>query len=243
MKITLYALLAILPSIIWLLFYLRKDKHPEPNKMVLKIFFFGIISALGALLCEYLYDKFLKYVSLDTIPLIFIGGAVLIEEYLKYLVVKTKVLKNPEFDEPIDAMLYMIIAALGFAAAENLLLFLNAPFMNTMVLDDVLIIALGRFVGAVFLHTLCSGIIGYFLARSLMLKSTSPAGGRERKSFLGLGIIVAACLHGIYNYIIIVVGLSNNTAIWSILILLGIMSIVVSLMFKNLIKIKSFCKI
>jgi RsiW-degrading membrane proteinase PrsW (M82 family) len=42
-------------------------------------------------------------------------------EIFKYLVVRFKVIKNPAFDEPTDIMLYMIIAALGFAAVENIL--------------------------------------------------------------------------------------------------------------------------
>jgi RsiW-degrading membrane proteinase PrsW (M82 family) len=35
--------------------------------------------------------------------------------------VRLKALRDPEFDEPIDAMLYMIIVALGFATIENIL--------------------------------------------------------------------------------------------------------------------------
>lgn len=236
MKIFFYVIIAILPSIIWLLFYLRKDRHPEPNRMVIKIFYWGILAALGALLCEYLYGASLKFLSLEKIAIIFIVGAAFIEEFLKYLVVKMKAIKNPECDEPIDLMLYMIIAALGFAAAENILLFLNAPFMDLATTGDVLKIALGRFLGAVFLHALASGIVGYFIARSLILKS-------DRKGFVGLGILIATCLHGIYNHIIIEIGLDNNIAIALLIIMFCLMAVVVSWMFKKLIKIKSFCKI
>ena len=43
------------------------------------------------------------------------------EEVAKYLIIKIRILRDPEFDEPIDAMIYMIIAGLGFAALENIL--------------------------------------------------------------------------------------------------------------------------
>ena len=40
------------PSAAWLLFYLRKDVHPESNRMILKVFFFGMIVALPVVLAE-----------------------------------------------------------------------------------------------------------------------------------------------------------------------------------------------
>ena len=118
-----YIIFGVLPSIIWLLFYLRKDVHPEPKLEVIKIFFYGMLIAIPAVFLEMGifkgFDKIGGWMALSpfliTIFNTFIGVA-LIEEVLKYLVVREKVLKNPEFDEPIDAVLYMIIAALGFAA-------------------------------------------------------------------------------------------------------------------------------
>lgn len=235
MNTAFYIILAVLPSIIWLLFYLRKDKHPEPNRMVVKIFFWGIISTLAALAFEFLYSGALEFIAIQNIAILLIGGMAFIEEYLKYFVVKIKVLKNPEFDEPIDAMLYLIIAALGFAAAENIFL-LNRLSMTGATTEAILEVTLGRFLGAVFLHALASGIVGYFLARSLLLK-------HERKSFVGLGIFVATCLHGIYNYIIIEISPSNENSAWLLVGLLILMAITVSLGFKNLKKLKSICKI
>lgn len=238
MNTTLLIILAVVPSIIWLLFYLRKDKHPEPNKVVIKIFFWGIISTLGALLFEYLYQEALTLFSLQGVIILLIGGMAFIEEYLKYFVVKIKILKNPEFDEPVDAMLYLIIAALGFAAAENILLLNNLSMLGAST-KEILGITLGRFLGAVFLHAMASGIIGYFLARSLLLKRA----GHERKSFLGLGILIATCLHGIYNYIIIEMIPNDANAIILLIILLSLMAIGMSAGFKNLKKLKSVCKI
>lgn len=234
MNTTFLIILAVVPSIIWLLFYLRKDKHPEPNKMIIKIFSWGIIATLGALALEFLYQEVLNLISLQNVVLIALIGAPFIEEYAKYFVVKMNVLKNPEFDEPTDAMLYMIIAALGFAAAENIFL-LNKLYGIGMPLNEILGITTGRFLGAVFLHALASGIIGYFLARSLLLK-------HERKTFVGLGILIAACLHATYNYIIIKIGPYNENSIILLIALLIIMAIAVSLGFKNLKKLKSICK-
>ncbi len=238
MNTTLLIILAVVPSIIWLLFYLRKDKHPEPNKIIIKIFFWGIVATLGALLFESLYQEALTFLSLQGAIILLIGGMAFIEEYLKYFVVKIKILKNSEFDEPVDAMLYLIIAALGFAAAENILLLNNLSMLGAST-KEILGITLGRFLGAVLLHAMASGIIGYFLARSLLLKRA----GHERKSFLALGILIATCLHGIYNYIIIKMIPNDTNAIILLVILLGLMAIGMSAGFKNLKKLKSVCKI
>ncbi|MCK4859941.1 MAG: PrsW family intramembrane metalloprotease [Candidatus Omnitrophica bacterium] len=202
--------------------------------MIIKIFCWGILAALGALVFEFLYLEGLKILSLQNVVLLMIGGAAFIEEYLKYFVVKKKVLKSSEFDEPIDAMLYLIIAALGFAAAENIFL-LNGLYMTGVPINEILQITIARFLGAVFLHALASGIIGYFLARSLLLR-------HKRKSFVGLGILIATCLHGIYNYIIIEIGPYNEHSVILIIGLIILMAISVSWAFKNLNKLKSICK-
>ena len=242
MNITFYIILAVLPSILWLLFYLRKDKHPEPNKMILKIFFWGILATFGALCLEWLYQKALGALSLQSMVFLVIGGMAFIEEYIKYFVVKIKVLKSSEFDEPVDAMLYMIIAALGFAAAENIFL-LNGLYAVGASTNELIQITLGRFLGAVFLHALASGIVGYFLARSFLLKPSSPTDGRERKSLVALGILIATCLHGIYNYIIMEIDPSSKSFIFLLVILISLMAIGISLGFKKLTKFKSIYKI
>ena len=171
MSYPLYILFGVLPSVIWLLFYLRKDVHPEPKSEVIKIFFWGMLIAIPAVFLEMgIFQAFGKLGEffhwshfLIAIFNIFIGVA-LIEEVLKYLVVREGILKNPEFDEPIDLVLYMIIAALGFAALENILILfrLGPAFLFSQALE----ISALRFLGATFLHALCSGTLGFFLAIS-----------------------------------------------------------------------------
>jgi RsiW-degrading membrane proteinase PrsW (M82 family) len=120
MKLLLCILLAPLPSIIWLTFYLRKDKHPEPNRMVIRVFLLGAVSiALAALLEQGIY-LLLNKMSLAQELIVLVISFAFIEELLKFLVVKFGVLKNPNFDEPIDSIIYLIVSALGFAAAENI---------------------------------------------------------------------------------------------------------------------------
>ena len=168
--IYLLYLFGFLPSIIWLLFYLRKDAHPESNRMILRIFFFGVLAAFFAIFLE----KGFQAITANSLLIIFLGGA-FIEEYLKYLVVRVGVFHNSEMDEPPDLLLYMIISALGFAALENILVLSNYhPILTTAKALEVMS---WRFVSATFLHALCSGTLGYFLALSFSISNS------EKKSF------------------------------------------------------------
>lgn len=236
-----YIIIGTLPSIIWLLYFLRKDVHPESNRMVIKIFLFGVIAAPIAALIEIGFFKMAIMLGMDSIAssgqlyiwlfiLYNFIGIAFVEEFVKYLVVRLKVLGSPEFDEPTDAMLYMIIAALGFAAIENVLYLLPIPFF------EMLKINIFRFLGAIFLHALCSGLIGYFLALALM-KTT------KIKIFIISGIIISAILHGLYNISIIITDATGNNSfvIIPIVIIIGL-AFFVSLGFKKLKKLESICK-
>jgi RsiW-degrading membrane proteinase PrsW (M82 family) len=234
MSYTYYTIFGVIPSIIWLLYYLRKDKQPESNSMVLRIFFYGMLIAVPTVLVEMGILKELANLNINSFYLsllnIFVAVA-FIEEFMKYLVVREKVLKHHEFDEPTDAMIYMIISALGFAASENILmLFSLGP---VFVLQDTVSLSAFRFVGATFLHALSSGTLGFFLALSFYKYK-----GKLPLTILGLGI--STLLHGIYNFSII--KMDELSGFFIPLIVLTGLAIFVSLGFRRLKKIKSVCK-
>ena len=255
----LYAIFGLLPSVIWLLFYLRKDRHPEPNKMVIKIFLWGMLMGPLAIVLELFVKWLINPTDLANfieilrqnsrniylfISIVFV--APIIEECVKYAVVRFKVLKNPEFDEPLDVMLYMIIAALGFAAVENLLLVFQTPLP---AFDQVISLAALRFISATFLHALSSGLLGYWLAKSL----AEPA---RKFQFLARGFGLAIFFHASYNYLTWIIsdnqvclapgnGICLTSAFATIMtfVLLSFMAVAVSYNFSLLKKLHSVCKI
>ncbi|MBI2633956.1 MAG: PrsW family intramembrane metalloprotease, partial [Parcubacteria group bacterium] len=106
--------LALLPSLTWLFFYLKEDPHPEPPRWLWLAFFLGIGAAA---LSFYIERAILKISSLtlqqpETViseALIFmIFGVALVEEVTKFLGARMLLAKNPVFDEPVDAMIYLI---------------------------------------------------------------------------------------------------------------------------------------
>ncbi|MDO8470817.1 MAG: hypothetical protein Q7S63_02450, partial [bacterium] len=44
--------LGVGPAILWLVYFLRKDSHPEPNRMILIVFLLGMIMTLPAIFLE-----------------------------------------------------------------------------------------------------------------------------------------------------------------------------------------------
>ena len=133
-------------------------------------------------------------------------------------------------------MLYMVVAALGFSAVENIL-YLFAPAgqmsFNSLV-DRTVVISIIRFVGATFLHTLCSATIGYSLAISFYET-------KKRDIILILGILMAALLHGLYDFSIMI--LSGYLKLLGPAIIIIVLAFLVFSGFEKLKKMKSICKI
>lgn len=188
-------ILGILPGFVWLVFFLRQDNHPEPKSMIAKVFVAGGVSALMALLLQALTETFFKQTVVFNLPQLleenimpYIAFA-LIEEGVKFLLVYLVVRKSPYFNEPVDAMVYMITGALGFATIENLFLVYSSG------VGDVFTLVLLRFVGATLLHALGSGIIGHYWARGIKF--------RLETKFLVAGIVMATLFHAIFNILVL----------------------------------------
>lgn len=171
-----------LPAIAWLIFFLFEDRlHPEPKKMVVKVFAIGILSAVAVVLIQLLLQGLLfdKLGVSDMHPVVLTSLA-FTEEFIKFIAVYLIIRGSRFFDEPIDAMIYMITGALGFAAIENsLFLFQRAP---EIVLEIIVI----RSVGATLLHALASGFVGFYWARKKLV----------------LGLLIATLLHTAFNYLV-----------------------------------------
>ncbi|MBU4338179.1 PrsW family intramembrane metalloprotease [Patescibacteria group bacterium] len=229
--------LGILPSAAWLAFYLRKDIHPEPKKWLLLIFLAGVAIVPLVIVIEWQAIGFFNFLNsalpdffnsfAKNLAIVFIGIAA-IEEFFKYLIVRLAMKHNPVFDEPEDAMIYMIVAALGFAAVENIMVMLL--FAPTFFFDPALpiyILAL-RFIGATFIHTLASAIIGFYYALSLCERDRCPTNPRL---LIAKGFTIAILLHGVFNYFIII---SKETSAIYLSIPLMIIAVFISKDFKIL---------
>ena len=226
---------ALLPSLIWLLIFLRSDANPESNEMILKVFLYGMVAVIPAAIIQFGFIGFFKSLPISPFFILILSqliGVGVVEEVSKFLVVHLMVLKSSELDEPLDVMLYMIIAALGFAALENIMYLLQAETISGILWTNLL-----RFIAPVFGHALWSGTIGYFLATSIY----EP---KQRLGLLTIGFSLAIFLHAAFNYVIMRSADTGDPR-WLILIIIMIISLAVfvTLGFKRLQKLKSICKI
>ncbi|RMG64363.1 MAG: PrsW family intramembrane metalloprotease, partial [Calditrichaeota bacterium] len=115
----LIAVLGFAPALFWLAYFYRKDRlEPEPRRLVLRTHLWGIFCAFPAAALEYLLPFNQWTMS--------VVGAPVVEESAKFLAVYLTIFRNPEFDEPMDGIVYGVAAALGFAALENVGYLYNA---------------------------------------------------------------------------------------------------------------------
>lgn len=192
-------ILGLLPGFVWLFFFLQEDEHPEPKRLIVKTFLAGAAGAFLALGVEIILNS--AFGLLQFQKLVFLSFVVLafVEEVIKFLAAYFVVHKNPAFDEPVDAMIYMVVAALGFATAENLgAINSGGGGGQFALLSNAFTTSTLRFVGATLLHVLASALVGYWWAIGIRRFIA--------KKFIIYGLGAATFLHGIFNYLIISFG-------------------------------------
>jgi RsiW-degrading membrane proteinase PrsW (M82 family) len=197
-----YALLAgILPALLWLLFWLREDNlHPEPRSLITGTFLSGMVVVVMAIFLE-------KYVA-DIITdekYRYIAWAA-IEEITKFLAVAIIALRSRHIDEPVDAMIYCITVALGFAALENAL-FILSP-LETGDITRSIVTGNMRFIGATLVHVVCSAVIGFMIGLSFYKNAFIKA------LSLIFGVILAVTLHAGFNLSIINETVTNTLKVF-----------------------------
>jgi len=210
----LYALLGgILPAILWLWFWLKEDsKKPEPTGLIMLSFVAGMVAVVIVFPLEKLAFSFFP----EGPTLIVIWAA--IEEIVKFIAIGFVALKSRYFDEPVDALIYMITVALGFAALENSL-FLLGPLLEGEVITGILTGNL-RYIGATLLHVATSSTIGLALGLSFYKH-------RAIKLLSGfVGLVGAIVLHSLFNFFII-----NNNGEDTFLVFLALWMVVVVIIF------------
>lgn len=185
----------IIPSLLWLWFWLKEDSRKEEPRGLLAIcFIIGMIAVIFVLPIQ----KFIQSVVPDHNWQLVLWASS--EELIKYFAVLIILFKTTYVDDPLDWAILMITAALGFAALENTL-FLIKPLSLGQVTVGLLTGQL-RYLGSTLLHAVSSGIIGISLGLAFYMD------GFNKKLHLMMGIIVAIALHSVFNFFII----KNNGA-------------------------------
>ena len=220
--------LGLIPSLVWLYFYSRKDCHPEPKNLLAQTFLMGIIISPLAILLQFSFAQLASTVSgisqaaTQNTSYFFLWAAV-VEEAIKFYAVRMLIMRTPQFDEPIDAMIYMITAGLGFAAMENILVMFRVFPDGTQATLATWAL---RFTGATLLHALSSGLMGYFLAMSWFFRD-------HKKKLVVIGLIMATVFHFTFNTFLSAFDNRLTGLVYSTSLLL-VMAFLVSILFDKI---------
>ena len=200
--ITLILFLGLLPGFAWLIFYVKEEEtHPEPKRLIVFAFAAGIVAGAVAIAVESFLVGLGADISLGSLSVIALLVFALIEEGVKWGAAYLAIGRSRFSRNPVDLMIYLIVAALGFATLENIGALANfwmsasGTRTETALLAGLAEALSLRFVGATLLHSLTSGVVGYHWALGVLRKRV----GR----YLATGLIIAALLHAFFNFLIL----------------------------------------
>lgn len=190
--LAVYILAAVIPAVLLLRYVYRHDTvEKEPLGLLLSLLLMGVVAALASGILERIAQGVLGMLVrpgslLHTILLAFLVVAV-VEEAMKFLLLKWRSWHHPAFNYRFDGIVYAVFVSLGFAAYENIL----------YVFSYGLSVALPRALLAIPGHMSFSIAMGIFYGRA----KCCWARGNDAAAKLNLilGYVLAVLLHGFYD--------------------------------------------
>lgn len=202
--IILNVFIAVIPSIILCSYVYQKDViEKEPMKMLLTLFFLGVLITIPASFMEksLLTALGLNQSSINLVNAIIISYLIvaLVEEGYKYLITYFGCWKNKNFDHVYDGIVYATFVSLGFATLENIL----------YVLENGTQTALLRAILSVPAHAFYAISCGYYLGLSKL--NYSIGNKRRGRLYKILSFLVPILMHGTFDFLLIV---NNDYLLW-----------------------------
>lgn len=188
-----------IPASLWLAFFYLQDRHePEPMHYVFGVFLLG--GLIAAPLSDFAIYQLappppIAQEGLGTFALDRVIQAVLVvglaQELCKYVAVRYTIYTSPEFDEPMDGVVYMMSVGTGFAVWVNyhrLQGLGGAVYLSTGAAEAVI---------TTLAHASFAGFLGYVLGRAKFTRR----GPVSRGVLLFLGLVTAAVLNGVFTLV------------------------------------------
>jgi RsiW-degrading membrane proteinase PrsW (M82 family) len=189
-------LLAAFPALLWMGYFYGQDRHEKrPKHFIFGLFLVGAFiagpvvafliarvmpptTALAMPMAPFSTERLIKFFAITGLA----------QELAKYTVVRYSVYLSPEFDEPMDGVIYMTAAAIGFATYQN------CEFLQSLGGSIYLSSGVAQVVVNTLAHACFAGVLGYALAGAKFAEASHLA----RASVLLGGLIVAAILNGAF---------------------------------------------
>jgi RsiW-degrading membrane proteinase PrsW (M82 family) len=215
------ALLSAVPAIALVAYVWYGDPtRREPLETLAITFVLTVLFAAIAALVNTILGGFFRLIPVIGLPLLFFLVVGPIEEYVKWLAIRTHAYETDTFGAVVDGAVYGAVAGLGFATIENTLYiaqgYMQAASMGTMAqLQQAIGTATSRaLVGPG--HVLYSAFAGYYLG----LAKFNP---EDKGPIVVKGLLIAALIHGTYNTLVST--LPKVLPFWNILTLLAFVAL------------------
>ena len=188
---------ALIPPLVLMGVVYRMDRlDREPTSLLMGLFFRGVLCAVPVVILESMGDHIAGMFSYWTTLYLFLTYFVvpgLIEEGMKYRVLRKKVWQNINFNFRFDGVVYAVFVSLGFAAVENVLYVMDSGFGTAVV----------RALFSIPGHAMFGVVMGVYLGKARWLESNRQF--QQSQAMRRRAVLVPLVLHGTYDFLLMAV--------------------------------------
>ena len=194
MKIYILAL-AVLPVIFFVGWIHFKDRYEkEPPLKLIEYFLLGILVSILAIFLELYFSKLNIFSGIAGALYTAFFVAAFTEEGLKSIILIPVLLKEKNFNEKLDGIIYSIFLSLGFATIENII------YLMRERLDLSFELGITRGLISIPSHIMFAITMGYYISKYKFSKEDD----NRRNKYLIYAVIIPILLHGVFDFILMI---------------------------------------
>ena len=188
-SILITAVLPILGFIWWI--YIKDKYEKEPPIKLFKYFILGVVGSFFAIGLEKFLITFNLYNGI--ISNLFVAFVVvgLSEEGIKYILLIPTLLKEKDFNEKLDGIVYSVCLSLGIAAIENAIYLMSERY------EDYFELGITRGIISIPAHIMFAITMGYYISKYKFDND-------KKNIYLVKAIIIPVLLHGFFDFILMI---------------------------------------
>ena len=190
---SILAFLAVLPAAVLLIVIYKLDNiEKEPVSLMAKVFGFGALSVISAILMEMagsaILSLFFRTENALYNAIMYFCVVGFSEEIGKFVALKLGTWKNREFNFSFDGIVYGACATLGFATVENIM----------YCFQYGLSVAITRAIMSVPGHCIFGVVMGIYYGMAKRCELNGDEEGKKKNIFKSL--LIPILLHGTYDF-------------------------------------------
>jgi RsiW-degrading membrane proteinase PrsW (M82 family) len=213
--IGIYFAAAVLPAAFLMRYvYLQDRIEKEPPMLLRSLVLWGVTAALVSIALEFagksVLSSFLDENSLAYTMILAFFVVAVVEEGTKFIFLKRRTWRDPNFNYRFDGIVYAVFVSLGFAVFENI----------NYVLSFGLSVAVPRAILAIPGHMGFAVFMGFFYGRAKL--NEDIGNNRGKMANLWASYIIAVLLHGFYDSCVMIGNVLSTTLFTAFVIVMYI---------------------